>query len=70
MHCFKLHRSYSVSFNLLNLGEFSGVESERTVSKFSDTYMKFCVVFTYSINWAREIMRFHVTIVQEMYKQA
>ena len=46
MHCFKLHRSYSVSFNLLNVGEFSGVESERTVSKFSETYMKFlCCIY-------------------------
>ena len=27
-HCFKLHQSYSVSFNMTNVGEVSGVESE------------------------------------------
>ena len=31
---FKLNRLYRMSFHLPNVGEFSGVESERTVSKF------------------------------------
>ena len=32
LHCFKLHRSYTVSFNLS--AKFSGVESERNASLF------------------------------------
>ena len=28
-NCFKLHRSYSISFNLSNVGEIFWVESER-----------------------------------------
>ena len=32
-HCFKLHRFYSISFNLSNVRKFSRVKSERTVSK-------------------------------------
>ena len=28
-HCFKLHRSYSLSFNLSNVGEIFWIESER-----------------------------------------
>ena len=58
MHCFKLHRSYSVSFNLLNVEEFSGVESERTVSKFSETYMKFlcCIYLLHKLGaWNKEV---------------
>ena len=31
---FKLHRSYSISFHLSNVDEISGVEFQRTVSKF------------------------------------
>ena len=34
-HCFKHNRFYSISFNLSNVDEISGVESERTVSKFA-----------------------------------
>ena len=33
-HCFKLHRYYSVSFNLSNVGEIFWIESERSVSEF------------------------------------
>ena len=29
LHCFKLHRSYSVSFNLSNVGEIFWIQSER-----------------------------------------
>ena len=32
--CFKLHRSYSISFNLSNVGEIFWIKSERIVSKF------------------------------------
>ena len=34
LHCFKLHQSYSISLNLSNVGNISGVESERIIPKF------------------------------------
>ena len=40
------------------LAKFSGVESERIVSKFRKRKRKFCVVFIYSIKRAREIRSF------------
>ena len=40
------------------LAKFSGVESERIVSKFRKRNRKFCVVFIYSIKRAREIRSF------------
>ena len=49
-HCFKLHRSYLISFNLSNVGEIFWV---------------FCVVLTYSIKRASEIRKFHVAVVQQ-----
>ena len=63
-HCFKLNRLYRMSFHLPNVGDFSGVESERTVSIVSLEKEKdnFCVVFTYSIMWAREIRKSHVAV--------
>ena len=33
-HCFKLHRSYSISFHLSNVGEIFWIESERTICEF------------------------------------
>ena len=30
-HCFKLHRSFSISFNLSNVGEIFWIESERAI---------------------------------------
>ena len=32
--CFKLHRSYSISFNLLNVGKIFWILSERTAPEF------------------------------------
>ena len=63
-HCFKLHRFYS---NVKCWRNFSGVESERTLSKFRKRQRKFYVVFTYSLKRAREIRkwRFHVVVVQQ-----
>ena len=64
-HCFKLHRFYLISFNLSSIGEISGLESERMLSKF--TYKEneiFFVVFTCSIKRAREIRKFGVAVVQ------
>ena len=45
------------------LAKFSGVESERTVFNFRHR-KKNCVVFTYYIEQAREIRKFHVAVVQ------
>ena len=65
LHCFKLHRSYSVSFICQMLGKFSGVKSERTASKFRKRKRKLlCCVFTSSFKPVREIRRFHVAVVQ------
>ena len=46
------------------LAKFCAVKSERTVSKWRKRKRKFCVGFTYSIKQAREIGKFHVTVVQ------
>ena len=46
------------------LAKFSGVESERTVSKVRKRKRKFCVGFTYSTKQARVIRKFHVAVVQ------
>ena len=46
-------------------GKFSGVKSERTVSKFRKKEKEnVSVVFTYPIKRAREIRKFHVSVVQ------
>ena len=45
------------------LANFSGIESERTVSKFRRR-KRFCAVFTYFIKRSREIRKFHVAVVQ------
>ena len=68
-HRFKLHRSYSISFNLSKVGEIFGVESERTVSKFRKKENEnLCVVFTNSMKWARETRKFHVAVMQRWLK--
>ena len=54
------------------LAKFSGVESERTVSKFRIRKRKFCVVLIYSIKRAREIRSFvsqSCNDGKEMYKK-
>ena len=61
LRCFKLHRPYSASFDLSNVGEISGVESESTVGLEKEN---FCIMFIYSIKRAREIGHFHVAVVQ------
>ena len=45
------------------LANFSGIESERTVSKFRKR-KSFCAVFTYFMKRSREIRKFHVAVVQ------
>ena len=64
-HCFKLHRSYLISFKLSNVGEIFLVKSERTVCKFRKEKQIFCFVLTYPIKWAREIRKFHIAVVQQ-----
>ena len=62
-HCFKVHRFYSISFNLSNIGDIiSGVEFQRTGSKFTKKKENLYVVFTCSTKWAREIRKFHVAV--------
>ena len=68
-HCFKLYRSYSIYFNLSNVGKPLwgwGVESESTISKFRKRKRKFlcCVHLPYTITRTREIRKFHVAGVQ------
>ena len=64
-HCFKLYRSYSISFNLSNVGEIFWIEFQRTVSKFRKQKKEtFCLSFTYSVKRARENRKFDVVVVQ------
>ena len=59
-HYFKLHWSYSISFNLANLGKnFLWGHVYCYLN-----WEKFCVVFTYSIKRACEIGKFHVIVAQ------
>ena len=64
LHCFKIHRCYSIPFNLSNVDEIFWGWIRKTVSRFRKRKRKFCDVFTYSLKRAREIREFHVAIVQ------
>ena len=46
------------------LEQFSGVESEKTILNLEKEKENFCVLFNYSIKRAREVRKFHVTVVQ------
>ena len=65
-HCFKLHRSYSISFDLSNVEEISGLNPKGRYLSLQKGKEIFCVVFTYSIKRARKIRRFHVAVVQRL----
>ena len=59
--CFKLHRSYLISFKLSNVGlnpkgPYVSLEKEN---------QNFCFVLTYSIKWMRDIRKFHLAVVQQ-----
>ena len=56
-HCFKIILFNFIQFKS-NIGKFSRVESERTISKFRKRKGKFCVVFIYSIKWLCDIRSF------------
>ena len=61
--CFKIHRSYSISFNLSNVGKILWVCIRKYLSLEKEKE-NFCVVFTYSIKRARKIWKFHEAVVQ------
>ena len=60
----KLHQSYSISFNLANVGEIFGLNPKGQYLSLEEEKDNFCVVFTYSIKQACEIRKFHVAGVQ------
>ena len=62
---FQLHRSYSISFNLLKcLRKFlGGFESERTVSKLEKEKENFS--FVYYIKQVHEIRKFYDPVLQQ-----
>ena len=62
-HCFKPHRSYSVSFYLSKVGEiFWDLNTKRPYLILEKE--SFCAAFTYSIERAGEIRKFHVAVLQ------
>ena len=62
--CFKLHRSYSISFNLSNLGKIFWTESERTISELRKRKRNFLCY----VHLLREVRKFHVTVMQQSLK--
>ena len=64
--CFKLHRSYSVSFNLSNVGDifWSVVNPKGPYLSLEIEKAPFCVLYSYSKKRAHEIRKFHVAVVQ------
>ena len=66
-HCFKLHWSYLISFNLSNVDEILCGINQKGPSCLSLEKEKenFCVVLTYSIKRARETRMFYVAVVQQ-----
>ena len=60
----KLHQSYSISFNLANVGEIFGLNPKGQYLSLEEEKDNFCVVFTYSVKQACEIRKFHVAGVQ------
>ena len=69
-HCFKLRRSYSISFNLSNVAKFSAVKSERTVSKVRKRKRQFlrCAGLLH-IKVGREIGKFHIAKKRDAHVQ-
>ena len=65
--CFKLHRSYSISFTLSNVSEIFWGLIRRGVPEFRKRKRN-CVVFTYSVKRVREIRKFHVAVAQRWQK--
>ena len=64
---FTLFQTSLILFNFIlsqMLVKFSGVESERTISKFKKKKENFCVVFTYTMKQAHRMRTFHVTVMQ------
>ena len=64
-HCFKLHRSYTFSFNLSTVGEiFWGWIRKGPYLSFEKEKETFCVVFTYFTKRGHETTKFHEAVVQ------
>ena len=63
-HCFKLHRSYSISFHVSNVEEISELNPKGRYLSLQKAKDNLCVVFTYSIKRACKIRRFHVAVEQ------
>ena len=71
LHCKKWIRTASnfidlISFYLIcqMLVKFSGLNGKWLYVSLEKEKQNFCVVLTYYIRWAREIRKFHVTVVQ------
>ena len=62
LYCFKLHRSYSISFNLSKVGEI--IRGWILKDRMYVWNKKRMLYLTYSIKWAREIRKFHIAVVQ------
>ena len=62
--CFQLHRLYSNSFNASNVVILSGVESRRTVSKFTKRKGK-SLLYAFTSSVKREIKKFRQKNVQK-----
>ena len=67
MHCFKLHRSYLISFNLSNVGEifWGWIRKENRKQSLEKENRIFRVVFTYSVKRACEIRKFHLQLCND-----
>ena len=53
-HCFNVHRFYSISFNLSNIGDIiSGVEFQRTGSKFTKKKKKIYMLYSPALQSGR-----------------
>ena len=65
-HCFKLHRSYLISFNLTSLvDKISGLNPKGPYLSLEKEKENFCVVLNFPIKQESEIRKFLVAAVQQ-----
>ena len=62
-HCLKPHYSYLISVQCHCCGNFSGVNSVKTVSPSAQKEKENCLVFMFSIK--RESGKFHVVMIND-----
>ena len=67
LRCFKLHWSYLIC---QALAKFCGLNPKGPYLGWENEKETFCVVLTYSIKWAREIRKCHVTVMQQQLRNA